>query len=321
VCSSPFSQSNISDFDEPQHSPSMSVIDPSTKSETCSEPSSVYPPLLEDLDSVPSTSDIDTSTTTSSSSLPSMSGRSVFNPSIKFAPLPEIGPRKRRYHQPLGVAARSQLMRHRRGIVERQHRKSVALAEPMQTREEMEEHRLRVEVLAARHAQFQASANAQEVISQITEDGDDEETTRTVRTQDVDDPLLVLGKMIKDARKAIWRNLSKEKAEDEGRQMHRRGHQMRSRKSDVGPRRPILLRSVTPPLPVPPIPFQGTLTPNTWDEGELEMDHQGTPREYYDTQSSGPSVALMFPSSPAEPPPRPTSPPLPEIFNRVSIST
>ncbi len=298
----------------------MSVLDPSTESETSSEPSSVYPPLVEDLDSVPSTSDIYTSTTTSFSSLPSMSSRSVLTPSIKFAPLPEIGPRKRRYHQPLGVAARSQLMRHRRGL-ERQHGRLVALAEPMRTREEMEEHRLRVEVLAARHAQFQASANAQEVILQITEDDDDEEMTRMTRTQDVDDPLLVLGKMFKDARKTIWRNISKEKAEDEGRQMHKRGHQMRSCKSDVGPRRPILLKSATPPLPVPPIPFQGTITPNTWDEGQMEMDHQGTPREDYDTQSSGSNVTLMFPSSPAEPLPRPTSPPLPEIFNRVSIST
>ena len=333
MCSSPFPLSNISDFDEPpaHTAPYMSVIDHSTKSETGSDPSSVYPPLLEDLDSVRSTSDIDTSTTTSSSSLPSMSGRFVFNPSIKFAPLPKIGPRKRRYHQPLGVAARSQLMRHRRGVVERQHSgTSVALSEPMRTREEMEEHRLRVEVLAARHAQFQASANAQEVILQITEDGDgddeeegeEEKMTRRARTRDVDDdPLWVFGKMIKDARKTIWRNISKEKAENEGRQMHRRGHQMRSRKSDVGPRRPILLKSATPPLPVSPIPFQGTITPETWDEGQLDMGHQETSRGDYDTHSPGSNVALMFPSSPAEPLPRPTSPPLPEIFNRVSIST
>jgi hypothetical protein len=191
----------------------------------------------------------------------------------------------------------------------------------------MEEHRLRVEVLAARHAQFQASANAQEVILQITEDGDgddneEEKTTRTARTRDVDDdPLLVFGKMIKDARKTIWRNISKEKAENKGRQMHRRGHQMRSRKSDVGPRRPILLRSTTPPPPVPPILFQGTITPETWNEGQLDMGHQETPRDDYDTHSPGSSVALMFPSSPAEPLPRPTSPPLPDVFNRVSIST
>lgn len=34
--------------------------------------------------------------------------------SVKFAPLPEIGPRKRRSNYPLGVAARSQLLQQRR---------------------------------------------------------------------------------------------------------------------------------------------------------------------------------------------------------------
>lgn len=34
--------------------------------------------------------------------------------SVKFAPLPEIGPRKRRFNYPLGVAARSQMLQQRR---------------------------------------------------------------------------------------------------------------------------------------------------------------------------------------------------------------
>lgn len=204
-------------------------------------------------------------------------------------------------------------MRRRRGGLHGQKGRLVSMSDPIWTREDMEEQRLRAEVLAAR----QASANAQEVIHQISEDDDDvdEEMTTESRThENVDDPFLVLSKILKGARKSIWRNISK--AEDDERQKHKREHHMKERMLDIGPR-PILLRSASPP--------PGPITPNPWNERQLERNHQGTPLEDYDgvaRQSDlGSNEALVIPSSPIEPPPRPTSPSLPDIFSRVSISS
>src|SRR5271170_6544989 len=70
------------------------------------------------VDNIPESSSVESSLTPSPISslqrqrLPSNSSGS--SPSITFAPLPKLGPRKRRSRVPLGVSGRAELMRRRR---------------------------------------------------------------------------------------------------------------------------------------------------------------------------------------------------------------
>jgi hypothetical protein len=93
--------------------------------------------------------------------------------SVTFAPLPQKDKRKRRSTVPLGIAARGQLVSRRRGGG---HHHS-----PMWTEEEVEEHMKRY-----------GNGNGYE------EEG----------VEDVEDPFLVLGRMVKGASKSIWRRVS-----------------------------------------------------------------------------------------------------------------
>ncbi|CAA7270992.1 unnamed protein product [Cyclocybe aegerita] len=97
---------------------------------------------------------------------------------VRFAPLPELAPRKRRSAAPLGMAARGQLMRRRRGAYADNPNganqdgpgvnadgspvmsPAYAVSNPLWTDEEIEQQRRRLEALAARHAQYSASAAA-----------------------------------------------------------------------------------------------------------------------------------------------------------------
>ncbi|PPQ99230.1 hypothetical protein CVT24_009250 [Panaeolus cyanescens] len=93
--------------------------------------------------------------------------------SVRFAPLPELAPRKRRSAAPLGMAARKQLMRRRRGMASGAELDGVSNSgEPLQmspsyaaanagwTEEEIEIYRRRQEAIAARQAQNVAYVTA-----------------------------------------------------------------------------------------------------------------------------------------------------------------
>ncbi|KAK0211259.1 hypothetical protein DFS33DRAFT_1298427 [Desarmillaria ectypa] len=94
---------------------------------------------------------------------------------VKFAPLPEMAPRRRRSTAPLGVAARSQLMRRRRAM-HGEEAPPIPSGNGMWTETELEEH-------------------ARRTASQGHDRRD---------TEDFEDPFLALGKMMKGA----WKKMS-----------------------------------------------------------------------------------------------------------------
>jgi hypothetical protein len=90
--------------------------------------------------------------------------------SVKFAPLPEIGPRKRKSNYPLGVAARSQLLQQRR-----------------------------------------ENTRAQGTYRQPplwSEDDDERPTMHVPEEAEEEDPLEVLGRLIADKSKSLWRRVA-----------------------------------------------------------------------------------------------------------------
>ncbi|KAF8891359.1 hypothetical protein BD779DRAFT_199139 [Infundibulicybe gibba] len=113
--------------------------------------------------------------TTSTTSLPTPSLN------VKFAPLPELAPRKRRSLAPLGVASRSQLMRRRRGY---DRGEPPMPTNPMWTDEETR---------AVSHRQ-----------------------PRRQSDEELEDPFVALGKMVKGASKQLWRKVSNKEKEGKG---------------------------------------------------------------------------------------------------------
>jgi len=191
--------------------------------------------------------------TASTSSLPT--------PTVKFAPLPTIGPRKRKSNQPLGMAARAQLMRKRRGR-QRQEGGLVISASPMWTSAELEEQRLRIESMAARHAEFQARENAREVSRHCVDVRDDEpERRRSLEESAVEDPILVFGKIVKVAGKTLWKRMSKSK------EAGLPGQERREHSPS-----PILIKPL-PPLNEP-VPLARTARADAWYEPTQEPETQ-----------------------------------------------
>ncbi|KAF5386617.1 hypothetical protein D9615_001541 [Tricholomella constricta] len=135
--------------------------------------------ILSTSTSISASTSTSTSTTASTSSLPD-------RPSISFAPLPELAPRRRRSTAPLGMAARSQLMRRRRHL---QNSFENEGGNAMWTDEEMEQQR-QVAMNEARRRHYQHHY--------YDEDED----------MEGEDPFLALGKLVKGAGKSIWRRVS-----------------------------------------------------------------------------------------------------------------
>ncbi|KAG6817772.1 hypothetical protein H0H87_003180 [Tephrocybe sp. NHM501043] len=107
-------------------------------------------------------------------------------PNVKFAPLPELGPRKRR-GGPLGIAARTQMVARRR--MQRMAYVDAYQNNPMWTEEELEQQRVfAMNQGRLRHAQHHLLAEEDE--------------------EGADDPFLALGRMVKGAGKSLWRKVS-----------------------------------------------------------------------------------------------------------------
>ncbi|KAJ7706924.1 hypothetical protein B0H17DRAFT_1034856 [Mycena rosella] len=98
---------------------------------------------------------------------------------VKFAPLPQLAPRKRRSTAPLGIASRALMMRRRRAGMPGYDMNGDPL--PAWTDEEVERHTQRI--LAERSGQ-------------------------PLREREGDDPFLTLGKMVKGAGKQFWRKVN-----------------------------------------------------------------------------------------------------------------
>ncbi|KAF9532846.1 hypothetical protein CPB83DRAFT_890514 [Crepidotus variabilis] len=206
-------------------------------------------------------------TTASTSSLPIPSSTPTMN--VKFAPLPAIGPRKRRSNQPLGMAARAQLVRRRRGLQAEDHQiiqqdgeDVVIVSNSVWTSPEFEEQRRRVEILAARHAQVQANNAALEV-EDILNQPDDEEKPRKKRSTHSagEEPVYSLRKMVKGAGLTLWKRVSSkdiaamkergERLEDGAPKKSVETIRQRRKSDPERPMAPILRRTATPPPPLP----------------------------------------------------------------------
>jgi len=211
-----------------------------------------------------------TTSTASTSSLlvgsqkPSPSTSSL---NVRFAPLPEIAPRRRKSNTPLGMAARGQLVRRRRGHYDsaegqQQIQEARKAAQQMWTREEFEERRALEEAMAARHAYYLASAAAAEAREEQEEEENNERiNTRRSSADDLEDSSFSLGKLVKGAGKTLWKSVSitdvaaaanKGKTKENGKEKRRHPQRPEGvdirRKSDPGP--PL----TTPTIDIPPLP-------------------------------------------------------------------
>jgi hypothetical protein len=194
--------------------------------------------------------------------LDTASTTSLSTPTVKFAPLPAIGPRKRRSNQPLGMAARAQLVGRKRDK-QGQNGELVLSTNPMWTSAELEEQRSRIEVMAARHAEFQARENAQEVSRQCDEVDATHPDRSDVSDFGVEDPILVIGKIVKVAGKTLWNRMSGSKSEASLAISQER------RRRDLSPL-PILIKSVAPE----PVPPARAANANAWKEPTQQPETQ-----------------------------------------------
>ncbi|KAG6864988.1 hypothetical protein C0991_005810 [Blastosporella zonata] len=111
---------------------------------------------------------------------------------VKFAPLPELAPRRRRSAAPLGMAARTQMVARRRQ--QRVIHIEPYQNNPMWTEEELEQQRQL------------AISESWRRISQRHVAQDD---------PDAEDPFIALGRAMKDAGRSIWRKVSKEQTKEQ----------------------------------------------------------------------------------------------------------
>lgn len=131
-------------------------------------------------------------------------------------------------------------------------------ASPMWTSAELEEQRLRIESMAARHAEFQARENAREVSRHCDQVRDDEpERRQSLEESGVE---LVFGKIVKVAGKTLWKRMSKSKEARPGQE--RREHSPS----------PILIKAL--PALNEPVPLARTARADAWHESTQEPETQ-----------------------------------------------
>ncbi|KAJ8522399.1 hypothetical protein ONZ45_g1060 [Pleurotus djamor] len=114
---------------------------------------------------------------------------------VRFAPLPDLSKRKKRYHQPLGVAARSEIMRKRKAALAGAEYGASGEQDPTWSESDGQH----------QHHRHHRSHPRRTIM------GDNEEEL-------LEDPFITLGKMVKGASKLLWRKVSHKRTEkgDEG---------------------------------------------------------------------------------------------------------
>ncbi|KAF8969558.1 hypothetical protein BDZ97DRAFT_206001 [Flammula alnicola] len=292
-------------LDEPSKQGRALTLDiPGDKSDPPSSAASSEPPSpnpLADSDRLSpqaTTSEIRTSASSTTSGYTTASTSSLPAPkvSVKFAPLPELAPRRRRSTVPLGMAARAQLVRKRKAYHtdQQQQQRSASPDTVIMSPEEFEQERLRQEAIAAQYAQFQGSAHALAARETEAEQAEEEfhGAERARGTDEIEDPFLALGKVVKGVSRTFWRRVSHKDADaagvgaaaltkEGGKEADKEGRKgkeesRRRRKSDVGRDREPPRSTPTPPVPplpaapAPPLrPILATITPNVEEYPEV----------------------------------------------------
>lgn len=116
---------------------------------------------------------------------------------VKFAPLPDMGPRKKR-SMPLGVAARSRMVRRRKTQGGEPGAQPRVVATPMWTDEEMEVQRHRLAKA------WEKEREKRNYYPELDENG-----------EPIEDPITALGKLVKVAGKQLWNKIGGREGKDE----------------------------------------------------------------------------------------------------------
>ncbi|TFK72713.1 hypothetical protein BDN72DRAFT_855257 [Pluteus cervinus] len=206
---------------------SVAIAHPHTGAATIiSSSSTSLPGVLGFQDTTPNSGDNTTSNIMSSpSSIPL---------TVKFAPLPELAPRKRRSTVPLGMAARAQLVRRRRAMMgmdpdgyevdQGQMIDGVSASNALWTPEEIQRSGGRIVVKYQSDEGHDRLANGKGKSSGSGSVGGGGGGGRTPRRrkQPMDggypgdeDPFVSLGKMVKGAGKQLWRKVSQTQTQEE----------------------------------------------------------------------------------------------------------
>ncbi|KAF7440267.1 hypothetical protein PC9H_000611 [Pleurotus ostreatus] len=144
---------------------------------------------------------------TSSSSSSSAGTPPTATLSVKFAPLPDLSKRKKKYHHPLGVSARSDIMRRRRAAAEGNDYSYRDMANNSTDQQQQQpsapawsEEDAKVE---ERYRGRHRSSRRRNVM------GDEEDEL-------LEDPLITLGRMVKGASKSLWRKVANKRGDAVG---------------------------------------------------------------------------------------------------------
>lgn len=290
-----------------------------TSSSNESPPSSSIAESSDDYDTIPTTitrsaSESCAFTVSSTLSISSTLGNrsmttTTTTPGVKFAPLPEIAPRKRKSLQPLGVAARSQLMRQRRrgGGAGRGQGNGSSSVPVCGNNDDREEQR-------SRQAQFQARTNAQEVRHHCSNVDSNEGKEKLLLPTDGNDDRVIqaFGKLVKGAGITLWRRMSDvSKTTKEGGKAKTKDSR---RKSNVA-LSPILIKTSSSTSSLPPRRALANVIP-TPDIPQLD-DSQPEREDKLGTTDEG--GLLPGPQQVITPIRRPL-PPLPEPVGEVPVS-
>ncbi|KAM5532926.1 hypothetical protein V8D89_013392 [Ganoderma adspersum] len=162
------------------------------------------------------------------SSFPTLSSSTGSSPNVTFAPLPQTEPRKRNSSHPLGVAARSRLLRHRRMLRERglnpddypyhyqQQQQQQQQYQYQQQYQQQYQYGYGSGVESGDPHPYSEDGAAVEFPEMHGEDGQEEHVrVRRARTMsdtgregEEEDPFVALGKLVKGAGKTLWKSLS-----------------------------------------------------------------------------------------------------------------
>ena len=179
---------------------------------------------------------------------------------VTFAPLPDLGPRKRR-GMPLGVAARSRLVRRRRASVTEGGPQQFPVSTPMWTDEEMEDQRQRL----ARA--WENERDGRDYYSDVDENGEPYE-----------DPLAAFGKIVKDAGKQLWHRMASREGKDKSAKGEDKGSKGKDKESAKAEDETSLEKTQAP------------------DSGELSQPSDAPTLPLLEMEQRGPSIENQRPA-------------------------
>ncbi|KAF9495829.1 hypothetical protein BDN71DRAFT_816246 [Pleurotus eryngii] len=144
---------------------------------------------------------------TSSSSSSSAGTPPTATLSVKFAPLPDLSKRKKKYHHPLGVSARSDIMRRRRAAAEGN---DYSYRDMANNSTDQQQQQPSTPAWSDEDAHVEERYRGRHRPSRRRNAMGDEEDELP------EDPLITLGRMVKGASKSLWRKVANKRGDAVG---------------------------------------------------------------------------------------------------------